>query len=178
VITLTPNRSDKDLVRAYNEAMEDTREDLVCFKDRDVLILTPNTLNLVGQIAEENPEYDCFCGTTNRIGGTRLLDSFVFGDDIKDHFEYAEAQEAFHKKTIEDFTQPAPHHFSGFFFALRRRAWEKVKFRAWSKDNNILGVDSAMHQDLFDNGFKTCIMKGIYLFHIYRFGSNDTSHLT
>ncbi len=179
LIKITPYSQYKDLVTAYNEAMERMKSgDTIIFADHDVLILSPNTLNLVEETMKAHPEYDCYCGTTNRIGGIRLLKigAGLFKDDIRQHTKYALQVER--KGTqIEDYTKPDPHHLSGFFFALRKSAWMRIGgFRQWN-ESKILGVDSALHQDLYKNGLKTCIMKGIYVYHWYRGGNQNTEHL-
>lgn len=173
-----PFDKNKNLVKAYNDRMELAEfDDFVVFLDHDAMFTTYDWGVKLEKYIKDHPDYSCFVGVTNRIGSLpQLVSNAPKDDDIVKHRFFGSILAK--DDTLQDFTQPTPNHFSGVMFALKKSAWKQVGgFKAWSSESNILGIDSAMHRDLFKNGLKTGIMKGLYVYHWYRGGKGNTNHL-
>ncbi|HEY9702359.1 MAG TPA: hypothetical protein V6C58_07930, partial [Allocoleopsis sp.] len=58
---------------------------------------------------------------------------------------------------------------------LQKKVWQKIgKF----VENGMLGVDNDLHRKIQNNNEKLFIMKGVYLYHWYRWPDfKNTSHL-
>ena len=178
----TPYRVDKNLIMAYNSFMELLPENgWAVFRDADTLFLDSFYGELIIKAIEENPDTDCFTCLTNRIYSRRQLHKEYLGDDIVKHREIAKKLKEKHTSSYEDFTNPNnPTPLSGMLFILSKSSWKKIGgFKEYKPGySKILGVDYRLHLDLFENGFKTKIIKGLYVYHWYRGGNNaDIKHL-
>jgi len=178
----TPYRVDKNLITAYNSFMELLpKNGWAVFRDADTLFLDSFYGELIIKAIKENPDTDCFTCLTNRIGGQRQLHREYLGDDITKHREIAKKLKEKYISSYEDYTNPNnPCPFSGMLFILSKSSWEKIGgFKEYKPGySKILGVDYRLHLDLFKNGFKTKIIKGLYVYHWYRGGDiHDSRHL-
>jgi hypothetical protein len=175
-----PYDFNKDLCAAYNRHMVllPHDEDWAIFIDHDAIWTTYDWKRIIAQYIESYPEYSCFTCLTNRIGNPKqLAPGAPTSNDYAEHREFGKKL-AEHPLILEDFTVPTPNHLSGVVIVLHKEAWRKMGgFTTWSDKSNILGVDSAMHRDLHKAGLKTGIMKNLYVYHWYRGGSQDKSHL-
>ena len=175
-----PWRTDKNLVAYYNGFMDLIGEnDWACFTDADAMFTTHGYGTQIEDYIKSFPDYSCFLGVTSRIGGERQKVEIGLEDDhdIKKH-RIKGAQMMGWEKGPEDFTAPKPHHFSGVCMVLSKKAWEQVGgFRSYDGKSNILGIDTALHQDLFDAGLKSMIMNDVYLYHWYRGDGKGKGHL-
>lgn len=180
--TFIPYNTDKNLVEEYNECMSLLNYgDWAIFLDHDAMFTTYDWYKSIEKYIQQYGDYSCFVATTNRIGGTRMKDNKApKQDDIIFHRLYGQqVSDTPYEDELEDFTVPTPHHLSGVCFALSYDAWKKIGgFKAWSEKSNILGVDSALHKNLRENGLKVGIMKKLYVYHWYcGGGSRTTKHL-
>ena len=178
----TPYRSDKNLVIAYNSFMELLPPDgWALFRDADTLFLDKFYGQTIENVIKENPDTDCFTCLTNRIWCSKQLYNEYKGDDITKHREIAIKLKKKHGTNCEDFSNPTPpYYFSGMVMILSKKSWEKIGGFKEYKPNygNFLGVDNKLHIDLTKHGFKTKIIKGLYVYHWYRGPDNiDTEHL-
>lgn len=176
-----PYDFDKDLCNAYNRHMRllPNTEDWAIFIDHDAIWTTYDWKKIIAQYIERYPEYSCFTCLTNRIGNPRqLAEGAPTCNDYAKHREFGKLLATAPEFVLEDFTHPTPNHLSGVVIVLHKSAWQQIGgFKPWSQNSNILGVDSALHRDLEAHNLKTGIMKNLYVYHWYRGGSKDKSHL-
>jgi len=178
----TPWSDDKNLATAYNEFMELVPNDSwVLFRDADTMILDPFYGTILRLIIETYPEASCFSAVTNRIGSPILHHNEYTGDDIVEHKRICD--NLLHNKGYHCSEMPyveGKSTLSGFFFLIKKSAWEKVGgFKNYKgARSNMLGVDNMIHKDLEAHGLKTMVMNGVYVYHWYRGGDSfNTSHL-
>mgnify|MGYP001163795388 CR=1 FL=1 len=178
----TPYRTDKNLIESYNSFMKLLPNDgWALFRDADTLFLDSFYGDLIVEAISNNKDVDCFTCLTNRIGNPKQLFNEYNGDDIIKHREVASSLRSKYGSICEDFTKPIlPYIMSGMCFILSKKAWEKIGgFKEYTPGyGKMLGVDNKLHIDLYENGFKTKIIKGLYVYHWYRGGKrNDIKHL-
>jgi hypothetical protein len=170
-----------NLINAYNRHMEllPGNEDWAIFIDHDALWTTYHWKRQIAQYIESYPEYSCFTCLTNRVASVKqVAPNAPTNNNYEEHRAFGELL-ANAPLELEDFTIPTPNHLSGVVIVLHKSAWKNIgKFKTWNATSNILGVDSALHRDLHQHGYKLGIMKNVYVYHWYRGGnSQDKSHL-
>ena len=179
----TPYRVDKNLIESYNSFMELLPDNgWAVFRDGDTLFLDSYYGQIIENAIKDNPDTDCFTCFTNRIACPKQTFMIYNGDDIVKHRQIAKMLREKFGSNCEDFSKPViPNIMSGMVMILSKKAWKKIGGFKEYKPNygNILGVDNRLHIDLFENGFKTKIIKGLYVYHWYRGGKiNEVNHLT
>ena len=177
--------TEKNLIKEYNYDMSTLPDDgdFRCFIDGDASFTTDFWGKQLEQIITTHPECGCFVATTNRIAPVnqhqlpQLID--WNNNDFADHRRIGKHCWKKNGTNVIDFSKPDPCHLSGFLILLKKKTWEKIGgFKAWDDKSNILGIDSRLHQDLYEAGEKVYVMSGIYLYHWYRGGNiNDKSHI-
>jgi len=171
----TPYRTDKDLGRAYNEAM--TAGLLigcthVCLMDGDVMFLTPNWGTIIEEYVALYPDAILTC-RTNRIH--HLSKQLLMG--LLDATVTEMIDEAIIAHTSRTVTEILPGEgMSGFLMVVPIEVWQRIPFK---EGIGCLGVDSQFRIDLHNAGVKTLIMDGLIVWHTYRLatGVNDKTHL-
>lgn len=159
-----PYRVDKNLGKAYNEAMARIPEgDAACFIDYDVQLLTPDAGAIINEYANRNPGalLTCYTNRISPLSHRQLLEGFVSEDpDIRNHIKLAEVQ----RNQLYQVTQII-RDISGFLMVIPRALWEKHQFDESSK---CLGVDTHYGRKIRSAGEKILRMNGLYVFHAYR----------
>lgn len=173
---MTPYAVDKNLGRAYNEAMARVPPgDWACLLDHDVLLLTPDAgaiLHEYARLADPDMPLTCYTNRISPLSQEQLLKGHVDGNDhLAHHIRLAEAQtaELYRVTRMES-------HFSGFLMLLSRRLWEEVGF---TDDRLCLGVDTDFRHRLAARDRHVWRMDGLYVWHSYRLltGVKDKKHL-
>ena len=55
---------------------------------------------------------------------------------------------------------------------------KKIKgFKPWNNKSKILGVDNKLHKDLIEHNESIKVIKGLYMYHWYRGGTTNKTHL-
>jgi GT2 family glycosyltransferase len=69
-----------------------------------------------------------------------------------------------------------PRYLSGCLILIKKSLWKKIgKFKNL---NALLGVDNELHKDIISANEKLYLMKGIYIYHWYRWPDiKNISHL-
>lgn len=172
-----PYREDKDLGRAYNEAMRNIgEEDFACLCDLDTMFLTPDAGKILHDYAEMFPEAGMFTCVTNRIhplATDQLLGGKVSDDrDVYNHIILAENQ----REQLYQFTEIG-HVISGFLMLVSKKMWNEVA--SFPQGIGCLGVDNYFSAKVLATGRKIYRMNGLYVWHTYRMlnGITDKSHL-
>lgn len=162
---IQPFALDKNLGRAYNEAMRLIPEgDWACIRDIDTLFLTHDAGNIVHEYAVRNPNAGILTCKTNRISTLspgQLLNGKISEDaNMRNHIKLAEKQrEQLYK------TEPIERVISGFLMMISKDTWNKIKF---VENRKCLVVDNIFSRTVLDHNKSILCMSGLYLWHSYR----------
>ncbi len=173
---LQPFRSDKNLGRAYNDAMKlIPDEDHACLRDIDTLFLTPNTPNIIEQYVKSYPNA-LLISYTNRVSAinqTQLFNNEVSENtDILHHQNIAYQLEEMYRSSASIINKD----ISGFLMVLPKHVWLRYPFPETGK---CIGIDTHYGRLLRRNGVHIYRMNSVYVFHTYRLrnGVKDKTHL-
>lgn len=172
---MIPYALDKNLGRAYNEAMEMIPEDeWACLMDYDAQFLTPTAIKTLYKYIEVNPDafFTCITNRVHPCNKEQLYQGVVSNNaDMRNHIAIAESLEA-----SIDTTSPLVYHMSGFMMLISKKMWTEIKF---TEDLKCLGVDTDYFSKLKVAGKEILRIDGIYVFHNYRLmrGINNKKHL-
>lgn len=184
IIENTPWADNKNIADAYNDFMKLVPKDSwVLFRDADTMILDSHYGSFLNDIIKDNPNVSCFSAVTNRVGSPFLqTEDFYKGDDISIHRGVAEKLKNDHGTKCSEMPYiEGKSTLSGFFFLIKKDAWELIDgFKNYAGAKSLmLGVDNMLHKNLEELGLKTVRMNGFYVYHYYRGGNkSDISHLT
>lgn len=176
VFVQTPYSLEKDLGKAYNEAMQRIPDgDAACFIDYDVQFLTPDAIQIVHEYANMNPGsvLTCYTNRVSSLSVKQLLNGIVSDEsDIRVHISLAQKQKR-HLYT----TTPILRDISGMLMVIPKTLWQQYPFPETGK---CLGVDTAYGRMIRQAGYQILRMNGLYVFHTYRMATTitDKSHLT
>lgn len=169
-----PYRTDKNLSKAYNEAIRLIPEnEFICLKDWDCYFLIPEHIAMIEKYTELYPDAVLTC-LTNRIhplSQEQLYAGHVSeNSDLKYHIKIAQTLSKKPYDVIE-----IKEHLSGFLMVFNKRIWERIKFDG----EGCLGIDTNFRKQLQKNHIPMYVMQNIYVFHQYRImtGIHDKSHL-
>lgn len=173
---LKPYAIDKNLGRAYNEAMRMIPDgDWACLMDYDTMFLTPDCGKILHEYAEKFPNTGMFTCFTNRIhplAADQLLKGVLINNtDVQYHLYLAEQQ----REKLYTVTK-LNKLVSGFLMMVNRSTWNDIQF---TNDMKCLGVDNDYCARLLDNGRSIVRMDGMYVWHTYRLkdGIQNKDHL-
>lgn len=153
------------LGKAYNRAMK-TVKDWVLFIDHDVFVhLNPQWYEICQQaIKQVGHEAGFITCMTNRIGTPMQRKSPPYEtDDIREHMGIAKDLWGEFGTTLQEIPSSDPP-FSGFFILTHRKAWDAVG----GVVDGFYGVDNDLSWKMDKAGYKRYIMKGLYVYHVYR----------
>jgi GT2 family glycosyltransferase len=172
---MTPYAQDKNLGKAYNEAMRQIDDhDWACLIDYDVMFLTSDAGKILHDYALRFPDAGMLTCYTNRIhpSSPQLLGRKLSEDDqVSAHIQTAERMRAFLYKATE-----LRGNVSGFLMLIKKSVWRHVQF---TEELKCLGVDTDYWKRLKAAGYSILRMDGLYVFHTYRIrtGIYDKKHL-
>lgn len=170
---IIPFSLEKDLGKAYNEAMSRIPDDdYAIILDYDAMMLTPNSAPLVDKYVKANPQ-------------AALLTAYAARShkSSSQHYPYnnngnmlTAIQVAERLERLPMRTRPVIKNVTGFFMVLPKWTWNKYKFR---EGMGCLGVDTDYWMKLVIAGEQMLLMETIYVWHTYRLknGIHDKSHL-
>lgn len=171
---LQPFRTDKNLGKAYNEAMTMIPDgDHACLRDIDTLLLSPNTPVLIEKYVQLFPDslLTCFTNRVSTLSNRQLLTGQVDeNDSIRYHINLAMKQE-------NNFsTTPIIKNISGFLMVISKSLWKRFPF---PETGQCLGIDTYYGRMLRMKGVQIIRMNAVYVFHTYRLinGIHDKKHL-
>lgn len=167
-----PYDTSKNIGKSYNEAFNGLNDnDYVCFVDGDTIFLDSHFGAKIEQILLDNPQINAATCMTNRVSCEwQIVDKINwFNENMLDHNRITEELWKRHGKEVEDMTNT--QLMSGVMILLKKETWKKI---GGFKEEGMLGIDNDFHQKIIDNNEKLWLMKGIYVYHKYRFG--DTSN--
>ncbi len=174
-IAYAPKDYHKDIGRVYNEYMEllPSDEDWACFLDHDAMFTTTDWYTQMEEIIAENPEYGLLTAITNRIGNTEQRVAGIDYDnhDMCYHRRIGTMAQEQDRTTVTDVSKTRT--ISGVVMLVKKAVWKK----AGGFTGGFLKVDNDFHQRVISIGEKVGIMKGVYVYHWYRFENSDLEPL-
>lgn len=157
-----------DIGKGINEFVSLLPDDAwVCLRDSDTLFLTSNQQRQIQDIVDHNPPFDLIGCRTNRLRSPKqALEGAFDVDSIGWHLELAQQREKEYYGLIDELLEPDV--VAGMFMLFRKSLWDEFKIQERS-----ISFDTLYTQTLRAAGKKIGIAQGIYLFHLYRYGSPD-----
>lgn len=173
---IIPWSSEKNLGKAYNDAVRTSDKEYVCFLDRDAMFTTPFYGKQIEDIVKKNPKAGAFTCMTNRVWCKWQIPVGIDQEtnDIEYHFKKGlEFQEA-HYWEVQDKTQHG--WMSGVMILIKKSTWQKI---GGFRESGMLGVDNDFHKRLRAHAEKLYLMRGVYVYHWYCGSMNkrNTNHL-
>lgn len=165
---LQPFASDKNIGREYNHQCELIPEnDWICITDHDVCFLYPETKKQIEEIViSQGAAWDLLGAVTNRIASPHQCYGGEFSEDPDILHHYEKAKDAhLQNYGIVELTLKG---IAGFLMLMPKRTWDKLKFA-----ENQIHFDTDFSRRLLQRGGKIGVMKGVYLFHYYRFHAEN-----
>ena len=172
---ISPYDRAKNIGGAINQAIEQLNaadDDFIILTDQDVLFLLPDTKAHIINILETT-KYGILGCLTNRLGSTEQLVAGMFNEDsISKHVNCAAAQ----------WRICGPAIYPAEIVAAMLMCFKVSTWRALGGfDENRINFDWLFCTRAPKKGLKVGIMAGIYILHLYRYGSkdpvNDYKHL-
>lgn len=148
-------------------------DDWLCFMDRDICLLSPNTQAIIEENILIHKDAGLLTCLTNRVGNLHQCYNRQISEvsDIKHHYRIAMQREDIHRNSVTFTTGP----ISGFLMCISKRVWKRLP----ELRQGLLGVDTDISRGVLAMGKKIAIMQGVYVFHYYRLhnGIHDKTHL-
>jgi len=167
---ITPFALDKNIGKAYNEAISELPDDcFVVLRDGDTMFLTPEWGKQIECIIGMNPDFDVIGCMTNRLSVPEQLINGKMNDlDIADQIKLSYNTWINNKTDVKESSVVA-----GMLMIFHKSIWAKHKFR----ENSII-FDRQFSNDVIRSGGKIGVAKGLYIFHLYRFGQENPQSYT
>lgn len=171
-----PWNTEKNLGVYYNDFMSKLNDnEFACFVDGDACFTVTFFGKQLEDIIEKYPECGLFTAMANRVGCIWQRAGDWNSNDIGVHRQIG--QQLFNTKydLITDVSSVHPLYvLSGHLIMIKKSLWEKLgKFN----EKGILGIDNDIHWKAQAHNEKIYLMEGVYLYHWYRNGTEDLSHL-
>jgi|ERR1700744_363145 len=173
---ISPFRSDKNIGKAINGAINQLKadsDDFICLLDHDVMFLRPDSKKQLEEILKTT-DFDILGPVTNRLAMDYQLHPGVFDEDsITAHVAIANQRHEDYYGQVNYY----PHIAAAFCLCFRVSTYVKLG----GFHENSIQFDSIFCARALNAKMKLGLMTGIYVFHLYRWGSKnpkqDCSHL-
>lgn len=167
IIAMTPFRADRNLGRAYNEAMSllPSDDDWAIFIDHDAMPTTMQWHNQFSEAIAFRPDAGAFVAMTNRIASPWQRCGDHASNDIREHRKFG--RERLKVRTLLDVSQTKG--FGGVMFAVSKSAWRAVGGFA----DGLGCVDHSLHFGLQRIGRPVFMIEGLFVFHWRHWGEPD-----
>lgn len=160
IVPMMPFALDRNLGRAYNEAMALLPEDAwAVFLDHDMMLTTREWYRQIAEAIAFKPDAGTFVAVTNRIDAVwqRAQETDRDNHDIGYHTKIG--LDRLKVRTLLDITDTKG--FGGVCFALSKAAWRDAGGFA----NGLLCVDHSIHFGLQRAGRRVYLLEGLYVYH-------------
>lgn len=162
-------RTDRNIGKGYNEHIKHLPDDCwVCISDHDSNFLTPKFGTQIEEVIQKHGnEYALLSCVTNRLRGLHQLHENKFSEchDMKEHFNIAISRYNDFYSDVEEVSGVA-----GIVMLFKKSTWEKV---GGFVENSVV-ADTLFNQAIKDKKLgKIGIMKGVYMYHLYRIWAKD-----
>lgn len=161
ILTMMPYASDRNLGRAYNEAMAILPEDAwAVFLDHDAMHTTREWYRLIEEAVAFLPDAGAFVAVTNRIDAAwqRATETDPENHDIGYHTRIG--LERLKRRTLLDITETKG--FGGVCFAVSKAAWRQLPT---GFADGLLCVDHSLHFGLQRAGRSVYLLENLYVYH-------------
>ncbi len=168
IFHITPYLSG-DIGKGINDTIRELPEDSwICLRDIDTMFLLPEQPMWLETLVRSNPQYDMIGASCNRLGSSyQLFDNILSEEcDIKKHIEIARTAKNLFGMEIEEVPEGTP--LAGFFLLFRKSLWNEFPF-----EERSIQFDLILSNNLHAAGKRLGIIRGMYLFHIYRLGAAE-----
>jgi GT2 family glycosyltransferase len=157
--------TDKNIGGEYNRLISKIPDEYIFIKDGDSIFLSIDYGNKISKIINDNPDFDIIGCMTNRIRNNRQRVCDIKEEpDINKHINLANIfWECYNSEVIS-----TNDYVAAFCIIIKRKVWEQVKF-----ESNTKLFDINFCRDALKLGFKIGIAKGLYVFHLYRWGHEN-----
>lgn len=164
ILDIVPYRSDKNLGKGYNEAMQLLPDGgTAILRDGDTQYLTSDYGTIIEEYVRLFPGAVLTC-LTNRISPLSKMQLLKGkpdeNSDIRYHIDLAEKQ----KKHLYSVTE-IQRDISGMLMVIPKDVWLQHPFK---EGIGCLGVDTEFNRRIRAAGVKILRCDGLYLFHSYR----------
>ena len=162
----------KDIGEALNEFCESVPDDdWICLQDGDMMYLTPDWGKQIEEVIRRHgDQYDLLGCMTNRLGGrTQIVPGMYNETDIVKHYEKAVELAENHWAEVV----PIRSGVAGMFMLFKKSTWKKHRFT----EGTYQGVkfDTQFGKDILRAKGKVGLIKGLYVFHLYRIWSEASN---
>lgn len=169
---ISPYSTDGNIGRALNEACALVPDgDWICLRDGDMMYLTPDWGKQIEEVIRRHgDQYDLFGCMTNRLGGqTQLISGMYNETDIVKHYEKAVELAKDHWAEVV----PIRARVAGMFMLFNKSTWKKHRFA----EGKYQGVkfDIQFGKDILRAKGNVGLIKGLYVFHLYRIWSEASN---
>ena len=149
--------------KAYNEAIKPL-EGWICLTDQDTLKFE-GFAQRVKTIIETVDEMTILTCMTNRLrrNNKQVLSEYFNESDINVHQDVFERLWTTYGTTLTD-----ADVIAGVCMIFHKSAWDKIKFT-----HNTVTFDRIFSHQAMQQGYKLRLAKGLYIFHLYRWGKDD-----
>lgn len=172
---LTPYRADKNLGKAYNDAIALLPDDaMICLMDIDCMFLTPEQPAIIEDYLKQNQNalFTCYTNRVSNLATVQILGGKASDNpNILDHI--AIAQDILKYTTSDPILRG---EISGYLMAFHKKLWIDNKF---DEGVGCLGVDTHWSRRVVKSGAPILRMNAIYVWHTYRLWKDikDKEHL-
>lgn len=163
---IQPFSQSKNIGFEYNQCISELPDDCyVVLRDMDTLPLRSDWGNQIYKVIEANPAYQIIGCMTNRLRAPYQLVKGKFSDDpdISNHIEIA--NQLWDEKGTLVTEVPL---VAGMCMIFHKSICEQIKF-----DENTIFFDKRFCEQARKLKMKIGVARGVYLFHLYRFGKVD-----
>lgn len=167
-----PYSTEKNIGKALNEFCANVPDgDWICLQDGDIIYLTPDWgVQIEEVIRKHGDKFGLIGCLTNRLGRDiqRYKGEFSNEHDIKVHYKIAGELVKSDWAVVEDVTRRK--YIAGMFMLFPKSLWNKIKFK-----ENTPAFDDYFSKEVSRKGYKLGLMKGLYVYHLYRIWSDTPS---
>ena len=163
---IQPFSQSKNIGQEYNQCISELPDDCYfCLRDQDTLPLRSDFGNQIYKVIESNPGYQIIGCMTNRLRAPYQLVNGKFSDhpDIDYHIDIANQQWYNNGTLVTEVPQVA-----GMCMIFHKSVWDKIRF-----EENSIFFDKSFCDKARRLGMKIGVAKGVYMFHMYRWGQID-----
>lgn len=171
-----PWNTQKNIGVYYNDFMEKLDDDeWACFIDGDACFTTEYFGKQLEDIIAKYPECGLFTCKMSRIACVWQKADNPDTDDMEFHREFGQRLAKNKYDLITDVSDVHRLHvLNGTLILISKKLWNKIG-KCGEKD--MLGIDNDFHWRAQAHSEKVYLMEGVYIYHWYRGGTEDLSHL-
>ena len=167
----------------YYASLVSNPEDWICFIDGDAAFLVSDWGHIIQRYVDKFQTMGMLTCYASRSGYPSSVPSIGNQEnkDILFHKRIAEKLKSAYAKNC--IIKPYNRRVSGHLMCIKKSIWteirEDVRKRVEQNNKTILGVDTQISYSILATGKKIGLMKGLYLFHYFRFaeGRGNKKHL-